>query len=926
MSSQRSADAENAPYLTHIVTHHGQITLVPADNNGRVRQPQPATTSNPKGNRSRQRQERNTRDEEIRFNVGPRSLRSTTGNRALRRGDRQERSRNEIRSEVSCKKAYPDYPPPSFLEATSPNNATSQSSSVAPDATLPVALPSHPPTLSGLPSENDADSETSSLEIVDMDSVPAQQHLPSGAKLEENIKRDWMNRRGVEFPSPAPNVSRGRSKGRSTRAVLDSDSDDAPEPQPAATARQSGSKSKSLSPLRTLFPYRSMAVDQPSSASPNPSPYSSPSSSPFLSATSLKMSMSTTSISSIKGEGFFSRRFLSFKGKERAKESIDSWEVVDSHSDPSLVSDNHSSPTRSQSFTYGMPFAPTQAVKELTPPTPVTAISTHTEPHPLSLRDRKAPPVPVVTRPRRKAPDPPPKPPQLACVPQGPILTSVRTRNPPQPPRKPSHLASSPLVRDIWRPSSQIDLDTESNSVLHRAIITPLPLSPVDGNPRIVPLSPTIPARPGRTGSSSASIQTPIPTSASASGSSQNVPFDESISIPQTSSSDFCHMPGEYPFENNPPPPISVRSPSPVQSTRRHYPGRPLPQPPSATRSLIDSAYGNIAQEEFPASAADLNPCPEGLLIDLGDSFTSGMSINVPPTPTANPGALHLMTPSYATSSSSSVDLLTSIADDEPPVIAEERPNHMGSDSSPLVRPNARPALFSEVTDLDVLVSRISEEENQEGLDYDALLLLSEFIGPASPPRRSTPSALAVNITPRLASLNPPPTTSTAVTERSPSSPNVPLLGNVRVDRRRTTKDGRVKLKLGLLDATVDKCGICLTQFREGDSAQTGIISINKRSEGKGILQTQIINVIDISFSDHTIIGRDDITSEKSKTTFHSDRPGMDPVDRIAALHHAGDAPARTLQQALELKQSTLLGVQRGHHLENIQDHRKKVQ
>jgi hypothetical protein len=39
--------------------------------------------------------------------------------------------------------------------------------------------------------------------------------------------------------------------------------------------------------------------------------------------------------------------------------------------------------------------------------------------------------------------------------------------------------------------------------------------------------------------------------------------------------------------------------------------------------------------------------------------------------------------------------------------------------------------------------------------------------------------------------------------------------GRIEVLRRRVTKDGRKKLKLALLGVVVDKCGICLSQFRE---------------------------------------------------------------------------------------------------------------
>lgn len=79
-----------APYLTHAVSHHGQVTLVPPDNAGRVRQVKPTK------NRTQQRQERSLRSEEdVRFNTGPRPLRSPAANRGGRRSGRQDRTLDE---------------------------------------------------------------------------------------------------------------------------------------------------------------------------------------------------------------------------------------------------------------------------------------------------------------------------------------------------------------------------------------------------------------------------------------------------------------------------------------------------------------------------------------------------------------------------------------------------------------------------------------------------------------------------------------------------------------------------------------------------------------------------------------------------------------------------------------------------------------
>ncbi|KAI0747210.1 hypothetical protein C8Q80DRAFT_1105804, partial [Daedaleopsis nitida] len=47
----------------------------------------------------------------------------------------------------------------------------------------------------------------------------------------------------------------------------------------------------------------------------------------------------------------------------------------------------------------------------------------------------------------------------------------------------------------------------------------------------------------------------------------------------------------------------------------------------------------------------------------------------------------------------------------------------------------------------------------------------------------------------------------------------VPFTGAIEVRRRRVLKDGRVKLKLALLGVPVDRCGVCLSQFRREESA-----------------------------------------------------------------------------------------------------------
>lgn len=73
------------------------------------------------------------------------------------------------------------------------------------------------------------------------------------------------------------------------------------------------------------------------------------------------------------------------------------------------------------------------------------------------------------------------------------------------------------------------------------------------------------------------------------------------------------------------------------------------------------------------------------------------------------------------------------------------------------------------------------------------LLLVSEVMGPAAAP--------------------------SAHTQAAAEKQTVPYTGNIEVKRRRVLKDGRVKLKLSLLGLPVDRCGVCLSQFKKDEQA-----------------------------------------------------------------------------------------------------------
>ncbi|ORY35662.1 hypothetical protein BCR39DRAFT_511374 [Naematelia encephala] len=97
------------------------------------------------------------------------------------------------------------------------------------------------------------------------------------------------------------------------------------------------------------------------------------------------------------------------------------------------------------------------------------------------------------------------------------------------------------------------------------------------------------------------------------------------------------------------------------------------------------------------------------------------------------------------------------------------------------LRSDSVPRSPVEYTDLDVLVSRIEGS----GREYEGYSQITSFLGPAKSPAASLAA---------LATLLP---------------------GIISVDSRRTTPQGKIKLKLSLLGVRVSKCPICLGQYKD---------------------------------------------------------------------------------------------------------------
>lgn len=127
------------------------------------------------------------------------------------------------------------------------------------------------------------------------------------------------------------------------------------------------------------------------------------------------------------------------------------------------------------------------------------------------------------------------------------------------------------------------------------------------------------------------------------------------------------------------------------------------------------------------------------------------------------------------------------LQEDNATVAAEAQPETRNSSpDSPRSPPRRQPSLG--ITDLDVLASRL----DLEGSHFDELAALQEFLGPAES------SAHGVLSPHEMASLP---------------------CGPVYIESRRVTREGKTKSKLACLGLRVERCTVCMSQFKEGQMA-----------------------------------------------------------------------------------------------------------
>jgi len=619
---------------------------------------------------------------------------------------------------------------------------------------------------------------------------PEQRHIPEDHvnPLQEGRTKERTRRRGVEFPTPSSSQSEhsslqnrdetpseGSSRGRltviRTRGILESDPEDVVAELEPPTPKVSKRRHLSLSPLRTLFPYRPSGIlDHTTSAHPSPtSPYSLSRSAPsfFRSTTSLRMPLSTPSLlklplststtPSTRSENF--RKLFPSKGKERAKslhenEALEAWELLDSDPPPHSIMSalesvkKPSSPlsgvscsTQTQSFSLASSSPDPGQMPPITStlpeePRPPDSIPNAHSTHPLSMRDRKPPPPPFVSRHVRRAPPPPPVRGVPLSVPvspnststpiqgfgTGPPLTSVRTKKSPIPPpkKKSQVITSSPLGADSWRADEAGD--SQSIAIFQRALETPLPATPVDAGhfeygPR-TPLTPTF------TNMQHDLKNLSMSTTVTSSGATHN---EEDTAASPYAQSPFADSYENRTFYGPPTPsnphssdssflpklaPVRASSPSSDESSvfTRHYHGRPLPRPPASIRTMVDSIYAAHEDVEFEATTQIDAQCPGGLLIDFeetssADDTRSGSSILAGRCISQDRSQIEWPT----TSPSTSAEFFT--GNSYAPASTPHAIPHSGREPSPAGSP--------EITDLDVLVSRLGSEQECNGADYD---------------------------------------------------------------------------------------------------------------------------------------------------------------------------------------------------------------
>ncbi|WVQ70603.1 hypothetical protein IAR50_000122 [Cryptococcus sp. DSM 104548] len=411
-------------------------------------------------------------------------------------------------------------------------------------------------------------------------------------------------------------------------------------------------------------------------------------------------------------------------------------------------------------------------------------------PPPLATR-RKAPP-PIPPRPHYVVDEPPPLPPRNASIPPPipPPPVPKRRPPPPPPPRHPVAVAHLGLqangvgehvdetkgtsgVEDTHSPSSHEPLPTVSGSA-PASMAVKRPLGPRPPPPprslrlrnlwtreNVAPPAGLAESQRPETdeGEEGSSFEPPLPPRVPRiAAEPEPAPESRLTSLPTHTSP----------------------SSSPPKASQTSVPRLILRPPAGRTQSDVphphhDPLYRHSAPQSTPSQAhffpekggseesEDTRVNHSASAVDLcGDaSDQAGVGVDISPSPGEARGGL-LRLPRSEDGPGAGVHSRAG-----PSVIREEREGEVQR----------------EYTDLDLFVARL----DGSGREYEGFSQLTSFLGP-SKPAAASPAALATL-----------------------------LPGLISVDSRRTTPQGKVKLKLSLLGVRVTKCPICQSQFKGGD-------------------------------------------------------------------------------------------------------------
>lgn len=200
----------------------------------------------------------------------------------------------------------------------------------------------------------------------------------------------------------------------------------------------------------------------------------------------------------------------------------------------------------------------------------------------------------------------------------------------------------------------------------------------------------------------------------------------------------------------------------------KRNPQRDAIKPPAGKISRLKESSSSSNQVQRPVSAPPSSSRPN---LPTQDSQTT-RNAERPPLVSA-----HSQNPSLSTSRPYSTHSYTS------------NPTCAAPDTALLIAGDEPPPAY-EVTEWTEFVDRIQREPSST--TYEDLLLLEEVNGTA--------------------------TTSSQGGANDQDKPLNASVGPIELLHRRTTKDGKTKLKLGLVGVRVDCCGICLAQFRVDES------------------------------------------------------------------------------------------------------------